>query len=74
MEESHRKGKLEPPRSMPQVFRRTEKQEAFHCGKHWQCRAESKLGGWRETSVKEGKLGVPPTGRGSISRMPSGAF
>lgn len=24
LEESHRKGKLEPPRSMPQVFRKTE--------------------------------------------------
>lgn len=56
LEESHRKGKLEPPRSMPQVFRRTEKQEAFHYGNHWQCRAEAELRGWRETSVKEGKL------------------
>lgn len=56
MEESHRKGKLEASRSVPQVFQREGKAGGLPLLKHDCCRAGRELGGWRGSSVRERKL------------------
>lgn len=58
MEESHRKGKLEASRSGPEVFQREGKAGGIPLLKHDCCRAGRELGGWRGSSVREGKLRI----------------